>query len=508
MKFMRSQVLPAVPYNSFDYFEKTLITGNGFREYDVRWRLGNEINPNGFLVLGQAYGTYVQSRLHAKTVVVGHDFRKYSQDLCRSFVVGLLSTGVRVVDVGLCLTPMLYFAQYHFKVAGGAMLTASHNENGWAGIKLAKGLSSTLEPPDIQDFKRLTMSGDFIQGGGSYEVFDDLPSHYAADLLRAGPLPRPLKVVIAAGNGTAGRFAPEILRRAGCEVLELDCGADWDFPRHNPNPEDVSFLESISHKTVEAGYDVGIGIDGDGDRIGVVDDQGREIFSDKLGLLLAHWLCKKEPNRSVVIDVKSTGLFYDDPVIRATGTHVITWKTGHSYIKAKVAESDALAGFEKSGHWFLNHPFGRGYDDAMLAALYLLRFLAENQQPLSALVDALPKTWQSPTLAPECPDEIKYDVVEDVTRQYLADQKAATRIGDYAIADIITVNGVRFVLEDKSWGLVRASSNKPSLVVVAEARTSHEQLYTIMEHIQARLAVTGKVGAYDQQMPPRPAGMT
>lgn len=347
------------------------------------------------------------------------------------------------------------------------------------------------------------MSGDFMKGSGSYEVFDDLPRHYAADLLSPGPLPKPLKVVIAAGNGTAGHFAPAILRGAGCEVVELDCGADWDFPRHNPNPEDVSFLESISHRTVEAGCDVGIGIDGDGDRIGVVDDQGREIFSDKLGLLLARWLSKKEPNRSVVIDVKSTGLFYDDPVIRETNTQVITWKTGHSYIKAKVAESGAFAGFEKSGHWFLNRPFGRGYDDAMLGALCLLRFLAENRQPLSALVDALPKTWQSPTMGPECPDEVKYDVVEDVTRQYVADQKAGTRIGGYAIADIITVNGVRFVLEDKSWGLVRASSNTPSLVVVAEARTSHEQLYDIVEHIQARLAATEKIGEYDQQMPPR-----
>jgi phosphomannomutase/phosphoglucomutase len=500
---MRSKVLSAVPYNSFEYFDSTLITGNGFREYDVRWRLASEINPNGFLVLGQAYGTYAQSRLKEKTVVVGHDFRKYSQELCRSFVTGLLSTGARVIDIGLCLSPMLYFAQHHFKVNGGAMLTASHNENGWAGIKLAKGLSSTLEPPDIQDFKSLTMSGDFIRGNGSYEIFDDLPRYYAADLLSTGPLPRTLKVVIAAGNGTAGHFAPAILRGAGCEVVELDCSADWDFPRHNPNPEDVSFLESISHRTVEAGCDVGIGIDGDGDRIGVVDDQGREIFSDKLGLLLARWLCKKEPNRSVVIDVKSTGLFYDDPVIRETNTQVITWKTGHSYIKAKVAESGAFAGFEKSGHWFLNRPFGRGYDDAMLGALCLLRFLAENRQPLSALVDALPKTWQSPTMAPECRDDIKYGVVDDVTRQYVADQKAGTRIGGYAITDIITVNGVRFVLEDKSWGLVRASSNKPSLVVVAEARTSREQLYDIVGHIQARLAATGKVGAYDQQMPPR-----
>ncbi len=500
---MRFDVQKEVAQNSFDYFEKTLITGNGFREYDVRWLLGQEINPNGFLVLGKAFGTFARKVLKESNVVVGHDFRAYSQDVCRSFVVGLLSTGVRVVDLGLVLSPMLYFAQHHMEIPAAAMITASHNENGWTGLKLADGLSSTLGPEGILQFQEIVQGGEFRIGAGTYEVFEDIFHPYLVDIVAGCKIKRPIKVVLAAGNGTAGRFAPAVLRELGCQVIEQDCTPDWNFSKHNPNPEDIKFLHSISRTTVEAGADLGIGIDGDGDRIGVVDDQGHEIFSDKLGLLLARWMAPRVPGRAVVIDVKSTGLFYCDPVLQAAGTPVVTWKTGHSYIKAKVAETNAFAGFEKSGHWFLNHPFGRGYDDAPLAAAYVVRYLADAGRPLSELVAALPKTWQSPTMGPYCADDVKYNVVEDVTRQYEADRAAGVKIAGQRIKDIMTVNGVRFVLEDDSFGLVRASSNKPQLVIVAEARTSEDQLYEIIAQIRARLAATGRVGEYDQEMPER-----
>jgi phosphomannomutase/phosphoglucomutase len=500
---MRFHVETQVPQNSFDYFEKTLITGNGFREYDVRWLLGKEINPNGFLVLGKAFGTFTRKVLKRPSVVVGHDFRIYSQDVCRSFVVGLLSSGVNVVDIGMVLSPMLYFAQHHLGIRAAAMITASHNENGWTGLKLANGFSSTLGPEGILQFKEIVQSGDFWAGPGQYEIVEDTFSHYLADIVGRGKVSRPIKVVLAAGNGTAGRFAPTVLRELGCEVIEQDCTPDWNFGKHNPNPEDIKFLHAISHATVEAGADLGIGIDGDGDRIGVVDDQGNEIFSDKLGLLLARWMAPQVPKRALVIDVKSTGLFYSDPILQSAQTPVVTWKTGHSYIKAKVAETDAFAGFEKSGHWFLNHPFGRGYDDAPLSAAYVVRYLAEAGRPLSQLVAELPKTWQSPTMGPYCADDVKYNVVDDVTHQYEADRASGTLIAGQRIADIVTVNGVRFVLEDSSFGLVRASSNKPQLVMVAEARGSEDQLYEIIDHIRARLAATGQVGEYDQEMPER-----
>jgi len=500
---MRWQILNNVPYNSFDYFEKTLITDNGFREYDVRWILGEEINPNGFLVLGRAYGTYVQEVLGEERVVVGHDFRSYSQNLSRSLVVGLLSTGIHVLDIGLALTPMVYFAQHRFKTKGATMITASHNENGWTGIKLANGLSSTLGPRGIIEFKEIVNRNNFSTGKGIYETYDDVYDFYAKDLLGQEKLSRPLKVVLAAGNGTAGRFGPSIFKSLGCDLIEVDCDADWDFPNHNPNPEDISFLKKISETTLKHNADLGIGIDGDGDRIGVVDDRGHEIYSDKLGLLLSRWICKSHPGGTIIIDVKSTGLYSDDQVLRDTNTQVVTWKIGHSYIKQKVSELNAIAGFEKSGHFFFNEPFGRGYDDALLSAVILLRFLDDVGVSVSKMIDDLPKTWQSPTIGVFCPDEEKYQLVDDITKQFVEDYEKRNTIAGSVIKDIVTVNGVRFVFGNDSWGLIRASSNKPSLVLVAESRKSEAELYDIMEFMQQRLGETGKIGDYDQQMPER-----
>ena len=498
---MRWSVRDAVPFNSFEYFEQTLITGMASVSTISAGCWARRLIPNGFYVLGRAYGSYIQTQYGERRVVVGHDFRYYSQECCRSLILGLLSSGADVLDVGLATTPLVYFAQYCYEAKAAAMITASHNENGWTGLKLAKGLSSTFEPGDISGFKNVVMGREFLSGNGHYEIAEGVFDRYCEDILSHGRLSEPLRVVIAAGNGTAGRFAPSLIEALGCEVIPLDCTADWNFPNHNPNPEDVAFLHGISHKTVETQAALGIGIDGDGDRIGVVDGRGREIYSDKLGLLLARWLCRKEGGRPVVIDVKSTGLYYADPVLKAAHAKVITWKTGHSYIKAKVAETDALAGFEKSGHWFFNRPFGRGYDDALLSAALLLRFLSQSGQPLAELVDALPVTFQSPTLGAFCPDDVKYQVVDEVTRQYQEDYRRGERIAGHAIKELIEVNGIRFVLDDESWGLVRASSNKPSLVVVGEARSSAAELREIVEHIQRRLAATGKVGEYDQQLP-------
>ncbi len=492
-----------VPYNSAEYFEKTLITDNGFREYDVRWLLGKEINPNGFVVLGRAFGTYAREVLGEDRVVVGHDFREYSQDLARSFVVGLLWSGVHVADIGLALSPILYFAQHHLGLKAGAMLTASHNENGWTGLKLADGLSSTLGPEGIQRFKEIVKQGRYASGAGTYESHEGVFEAYVEDIVKGGRLEHPVDMVLATGNGTAGRFAPAALRALGCNVVEVDTDLDWTFPRHNPNPEDVSFLKSIGEAARTHRSKIGIGIDGDGDRIGIVDDSGEEVFSDKVALLVARWIARHTPGRTMVIDVKSTGLFSTDPVLRETGTQVMLVKTGHSYVKAAVAEQNAVAGFERSGHWFLNEPYGRGYDDAVRASALLLRMLDESNASLSELLADLSQTWQSPTLGPYCADNVKYDVVKTVTEQYRRDMQSGVRIGGQPIKELITVNGVRFVLEDDSWGLVRASSNKPSLVLVAESCTSEDQLYEIMDHIQSRLEATGQVGEYDQQMPPR-----
>jgi phosphomannomutase / phosphoglucomutase len=498
---MRWEITKKLPYNSFDYFEKTLITDNGFREYDVRWILGKEINPNGFILLGKAYGTFVREVLKEERVVVGHDFRSYSQDLCTSLTVGLMSTGVHVIDIGLAVTPLTYFAQHYFGVEGAAMVTASHNENGWTGLKLADGLSSTLGPDGIQKFREIVMGGKYASGKGSYESTGEVFDAYRKEVLSAGMLSRPVKVVLAAGNGTAGRFTPTVLRDLGCDVHELDCTADWTFPRHNPNPEEMSFLEDISRVTRESGAELGIGIDGDGDRVGVVDDQGRPVFADKLGLLVARWISASHPKRAFVIDVKSTGLFANDDVLKAAGAEVVMWKTGHSYIKAKVNEVHAIAGFEKSGHWFFNKPYGRGYDDATLAAAQVLRLIDAAGKPLSKLIDDLPTTYQSPTLGVECADEKKYAVVDQLTKLYEKDHAAGVAIGGEKIQDLITVNGVRFVFGDGSWGLIRASSNKPSLVIVAESTSSQKQMVAIVDAITVRLREVGVTGEYDQAVP-------
>ncbi len=322
---------------------------------------------------------------------------------------------------------------------------------------------------------------------------------YLKDALSGGRLARPVKVVLAAGNGTAGRFVPapsaELWAVKWSNSIARRTGS---FGGTTPTRRTSSSLKASARRPAQTDAELGIGIDGDGDRIGVVDDQGREVFSDKLGLLVARWICPANPGRSVVIDVKSTGLFYDDPILRGSDSQVITCKTGHSYIKAKVAETNAIAGFEKSGHWFFNQPLGRGYDDAVLSSVHLLRMLVASDGSLSALVDGLPKTWQSPTLGPYCADDAKYSVVEEITAQYERERAEAKLIGGRRIKEIVTVNGVRFRLEDDSWGLVRASSNKPALAVVAESRTSRDQLYDIVEDIQGRLAGTGRVGEYDQ----------
>jgi phosphomannomutase/phosphoglucomutase len=498
---MRDGIVSELEFNSFDYFEKTLITDNGFREYDVRWLIGKEINPNGFLTLGRAYGTMMRNILNEKRVVVGHDFRSYSQELSRSLIIGLLSTGVDVIDVGLALTPMVYFAQYHFGTTAAMQVTASHNENGWTGIKIANGLSSTLGPEGVRAFKSIVEAGDFPTGRGAYESFDDLFSPYQKDVLGNYALQHKLKVVLSAGNGTAGRFAPTVLRKLGCEVVEHDCTPDWEFKRHNPNPEDIAFLHDISEATVKHGARIGIGIDGDGDRIGVVDESGKEVFSDKLGLLVARWMCANNPNRSFVIEAKCTGLFLTDPVLRDANAKIIIWKTGHSYMKSKVREEKALAGFEKSGHWYLNEPFGRGYDDAVVSAIQLLRMMDERGMLLSEMIDELPKTWQSPTLGAYCADERKYQVERDMIEYFHKEQEKGSSIAGSKISSLVLASGVRFVLEDGSWGLVRASSNKPSLVVSAESCVSERQMYDIVSYAKTLLA-RADVVEYDQELQP------
>jgi len=320
------------------------------------------------------------------------------------------------------------------------------------------------------------------------------------NLLIKNKIEKKLKVVVACGNGTAGIFAPKVLNKIGCEVVELDCNLDYNFPKYNPNPEDIKMLQAISEAVKKNKADIGFGFDGDGDRVGIVDNNGNEIYSDKVGLLIARNLAPNYNNKKFIVDVKSTGLFTKDKVLLENNCETIYWKTGHSHIKRKVNEVKALAGFEKSGHFFFNQPLGNGYDDGINSAIQVCHLLDNKNKKISEIINELPKTYQTPTMAPFCKDEEKYQVVESLVKEVQNLKTNNTKIDDQKIADILTVNGVRFSLEDGSWGLIRASSNKPSLVVVTESPTSDKRKKKIFEFIDKLLKETGKVGKYDQKI--------
>jgi phosphomannomutase/phosphoglucomutase len=499
---------------SADYIDQPLIKPTGFREYDVRWRLAEtdmpELNYTGLVILGQAFGTWLFDHLDGfkkePRVVVGHDYRSYSQQVKDAFTIGLMSTGADVVDAGLLLTPALYFAQYHLEIPAGAMITASHNENGWTGVKLAQGLSKTFEPEQIKEFREIVESGRYRQGAGKYRRIEGIRQAYIDDLASRASVQRPLKVVINTGNGTAGLFSPEAFRRAGFQVVEVNTGLDWDFPNYNPNPENIEFLKSIGEAVRKNKADLGVGIDGDGDRLGIVDDHGEEVFSDKVGLLLARHLIPqaKKAGRQpkFVIDVKSTYLF--EKIVAPLGAGVIWEKTGHSYIKAAVRREQATAGFERSGHMFFTPPWGRSYDDGTLAGLLFTAMLSEGEKSLSVLLDELPKSYQTPNMQPHVDDTVKYDVVARLQAQYEEEFTSGEKLAGVAIDRLITINGIRVQFADDSWCLVRASSNTPTLVVLGESFTTRKRLYEMMGEVFARLKSFPEVGEFDQMMPDYP----
>ena len=471
----------------------------GFREYDARWLFPESINEEGIDSVGKGFGTQVISKIKNPTVIVGHDYRSYSENVKKNFVKGLLSTGCNVKDIGLCLSPTVYFSQFKLNSDAVAMITASHNENGWTGIKMGieKGLTHCKD--EMSDLKDIVMNEKFSKGSGKYEEVKDFNKTYIHELSQ-NKIKKKLKVVAACGNGTAGIFAPDILRGIGCDVIELDCNLDYTFPRYNPNPEDMKMLHEIAKCVKENKADVGFGFDGDGDRVGVIDNKGNEIFADKIGLLIARDISNAHKNSKFVVDVKSTGLFMKDEILKKNNCETIYWKTGHSYIKRKVNEDNAIAGFEKSGHFFFNKPLGYGYDDGINSAIQVCKLLDNQNEYLDVLINALPKTYQSPTMGPFCKDNEKYDVIDDITLKIKNLKEKNIKIEGQEIIDILTVNGIRFTLKDGSWGLIRASSNKPSLVIVTESPTSDKIKKEIFNFIDNLLQQTGKIGEYDQKI--------
>ena len=486
--------------NTFDYELKPLVKQTGFREYDARWLFGPELNLMGVQALGMGLGALLRELGVAPDIVVGHDYRSYSSSIKLALVTGLMAAGVRVRDIGLALSPMAYFAQFDLDAPAVAMVTASHNDNGWTGVKMGAKRPVTFGPEEMTRLKEIVLGGDLkSMSGGSYEYIDNFAARYLDDLTKRPKFARKMKVVAACGNGTAGAFAPQMLERLGCEVIPLDVDPDFTFPRYNPNPEDMEMLHAMAAKVRETGADVGLGFDGDGDRCGVVDNHGEEIFADKIGVMLARDLSKVYPGANFVVDVKSTGLFATDPELIARKVKTDYWKTGHSYIKRRVSETGALAGFEKSGHFFFNAPIGRGYDDGLLTAVHVLEMLDRNPtKSMSQLYAEVPKTWGSPTMSPHCDDEKKYGVAQKVVARIEAMQARGEKLIGQAIRDVVTVNGVRVSVEDGTWGLVRASSNKPELVVVVESPASEAKMREMFKAIDAILRENTEVGAYNQ----------
>jgi len=490
-------------------FENTpLVKPTGFREYDARWWFGNpasdkppELNLMGVQALGMGLGTLIQELGAGPQIVVGHDYRAYSMAIKHSLVSGLLAAGAHVHDIGLALSPVAYFAQFDLDVPSVAMVTASHNDNGWTGVKMGCERPLTFGPDEMNRLKEIVLGGSWqLRDGGGYQFVEGFAERYIAAHCDRH-YGRKIRAVCACGNGTAGAFAPEVLERCGVEVIPMDVALDHSFPNYNPNPEAMEMLHRMRDRVLETGADVALGFDGDGDRCGVVDNEGEEIFADKVGVMLARDISAVHKGSKFVADVKSTGLFLTDPVLLKQGAETDYWKTGHSYIKRRVNEIGAIAGFEKSGHFFFNAPIGRGYDDGIVTALAVCDMLERNpEKSMADLRRALPVTYGSPSMSPHCADEEKYQVVEKVVAHFQAMLETGEEVAGQPIRDLVTVNGVRVVAQDGTWGLVRASSNEPKLVVVVESPVSDQRKRDMFEAMDTVLRSKGNVGEYNQTL--------
>jgi phosphomannomutase/phosphoglucomutase len=435
-----------------------------FREYDIRGKANDkELNPRSGELIGKAYGTFL-ARRDIEDVVVGYDSRTGSKPVKEGFVRGVLSTGRNVVEIGLALTPMMYWSQYHFSVKGGAMITGSHNPKDWTGLKLASGFSATLVGSEIREILSYIEAEEFVQGEGNTRDVS-IADRYVFDLAGRVSMRKPLRVVVDAGNGTAGAFGPDVLRRAGLEVIEQFCDLDPEFPNHEPDPALKETVAALGERVRSERADLGFAFDGDGDRLGVVDENGSVIWPDRFMILLSRQVHEKEPGGKIVFDVKCSQALEED--IAAHGGIPIMWKTGHSHIKAKLHEEKALLAGEMSGHIFFVENY-YGFDDGIYAGLRFAEYVSYQDKPVSKIIEETPYYISTPTIDVECPDDKKYGVVEKLTQELKND-----------FDKVVDINGARVMFDD-GWGLVRASSNMPILVLRFEAKTE-ERLQEIKD---------------------------
>lgn len=486
--------------NTWDFAREAQIAPKGFREYDARWRFPDDINLAGIEQLGLGLGTQMFEAGFGPDIIICHDYREYSPAVKTALTLGLVRAGATVRDIGPGLTPMAYFARDFLGIGPVAMVTASHNPNGWTGVKMGFTAPLTHVPEEMARLKEIVISGQGQERtGGSVIRHREVEAAWLDDLAGDIRLNRKLKIICACGNGAAGAFAPNLLERIGAEVIPLHCEPDYNFPNYNPNPEAMEMLHDMARAVKANGADLALGFDGDGDRCGVVDDQGNEIFADMMGVILARDIVKRHPSPRFVVDVKSTGLFATDPELIAAGAVAEYWKTGHSHMKSRMAETGAVAGFEKSGHYVFAPPLGRGYDCGLRTAVGICLMLDRHEgKSLSDLAAALPKTFSMPTLSPFCPDEQKYQVLERIITDIDELVASGGQLGGLSIRDVVKVNGARVQLEGGDWALVRASSNTPNLVVVCESVESEERLRAVFADLDTIIRRQPEVGAYDQ----------
>jgi len=440
-----------------------------FREYDIRGIAGKDMTEADVVLIGKGIGTFLRQN-GCTRIAVGRDCRVSSDSYSSKLVAGLLTTGCQIVDIGVCPTPVLYFSIHHLDQEGGVMVTASHNPAEYNGFKMCLG-SGSIHGEDIQGIRRIIENKAFVEAsGGVLSAADVLPA-YQAFVRNNISLDKKLRIAVDAGNGTAGVVAVPIMKMMDIEVHDIYCDMDGTFPNHEADPTVLKNLTDLIALVREKKLDVGIGYDGDGDRIGVVDEKGNVVYGDKLMILFSREILSRKPGATFISEVKCSQTMYDD--IERNGGRAVMWKTGHSLIKAKMKEEGAELAGEMSGHIFFADRY-LGFDDATYASCRLLEILSRTDKPLSALLSDVPQTFTTPEIRVDCPDDRKFDVVKKVTAYFKQRHR------------VIDIDGARVLFED-GWGLVRASNTQPALVLRFEAATENRltQIQTMMESVLA-----------------------
>ncbi|MEK6590986.1 MAG: phosphomannomutase/phosphoglucomutase [Nitrospinota bacterium] len=438
-----------------------------FREYDIRGTVGKDLTADVVRDIGRGYGTMMRN-LSKRHVTVGRDNRLSSKGFRDALAEGILSTGINITELGLIPTPLLYFSLFHLDVDGGVQITGSHNPPEFNGLKLAVG-KTTIHGKEIQHVREIIESGRLSNGEGKREEYDII-TPYVNMVKSKIKLNKKLKVVIDGGNGTSGLIAPKLLRDLGCEVIELYCDLDGNFPNHFPDPTVVKNLTDLIKKVSNEKADVGIGYDGDADRLGVVDNEGNIIWGDQLMIIFARDILKRKRGAKIVFEVKCSQNLGDD--IKKHGGIPIMWAAGHSLIKDKMLRENAEFGGEMSGHMFFKDGYF-GFDDAIFASCRLLEILSNTSQKITEMLSDVPKTFDTPEIRVDCPDEVKFEIVKHITSDFKKGY------------DVIDIDGAR-ILFDGGWGLIRASNTQPVLVIRFEAKTE-EKLKQFKDIVYQRL---------------------